>query len=511
MIYLKRCFILLFLFISFSLIKANITRGTGYGEIYMFTQWYDSWDGTYFCILHSTNNGASISLQYSWLDEAFPNPSVMSFGDLVSDASLGVLYNRPYSPPGLWISYDYGVNWELVETIGSSGQYTGGCIEGEIYKVWTNESQWRVELHRSTDYGSYFTLVNHSIGAVAEIGTDVGEIYMIQASPWPNIEPFEILYSDDYGENFTQHCIIDTAITGYSYPILTRGVEAGELYMITWDFSYRYNIYRSTDYGQNFEQQFQSEPIDTYFWSVFFTAGREQGSFYVMMYSFDNYGINTDLKIYYSNDNAQTFTEYYHHIDETLPVELSSFTAIVTQSNFVQLQWVTQSETNMIGYNVYRNLLDNLESSHQLNLSIIPAHNSTTEQSYIFTDEEVETGKTYYYWLESMDLDGTNEYFGPASITIENPDVPEYPGLTELKSAYPNPFNPTTTIEFNIKENEIGIFSIFNLKGQIVVSEKFESGNYSFKWNADQLSSGVYFYKLQTESYFKVDKVLMLK
>ena len=366
-------------------------------------------------------------------------------------------------------------------------------------------------MFRSVNYGQSFVYSDSLITGGLEVGTEPGELYGIKNLNPGNWGPYAIYYRCDYDSVFVQQCILDSTVASWAFPTLSRGSEQGELYLICWDSLYRYNIYRSIDYGQSFQQQFQSEPIDTYFWSVFFTAGREQGSFYVMMYSFDYFGINTDLKIYYSNDYAQTFTEYYHHIDEALPVELSSFTAIVIQSNLVQLQWVTQSESNMIGYNVYRCQLDNLESAMQINSSIIPAQNSSTQQSYTFTDEEIETGKTYYYWLESMDLDGTNEYFGPVSITIENPDVPEYPEITELKSAYPNPFNPTTTIEFDIKENETGIFSIFNLKGQIVVSESFVAGNHSYKWNANKYSSGVYFYKLQSESYSKVFKMLMLK
>jgi len=80
-----------------------------------------------------------------------------------------------------------------------------------------------------------------------------------------------------------------------------------------------------------------------------------------------------------------------------------------------------------------------------------------------------------------------------------------------LQQNFPNPFNPVTTISFDIKEGETGKFEIYNLKGQKIASELFEQGSHSYIWNAEGFASGVYFYKLQTASYSKVNKMLLLK
>ena len=82
---------------------------------------------------------------------------------------------------------------------------------------------------------------------------------------------------------------------------------------------------------------------------------------------------------------------------------------------------------------------------------------------------------------------------------------------TKLIRNYPNPFNPITTIGFNIKEGELGTFTIFNIKGQIIVNNTFEAGVHSYKWNAAKNASGIYFYKLHTKSYLKINKMIMLK
>ncbi len=82
---------------------------------------------------------------------------------------------------------------------------------------------------------------------------------------------------------------------------------------------------------------------------------------------------------------------------------------------------------------------------------------------------------------------------------------------SNLSQNYPNPFNPTTTIKFNIKENETGILSIYNIKGQRIISRQFEAGQHNFNWDASKQSSGVYLYKLQTDSFTEIKKMLLLK
>ena len=78
-------------------------------------------------------------------------------------------------------------------------------------------------------------------------------------------------------------------------------------------------------------------------------------------------------------------------------------------------------------------------------------------------------------------------------------------------SNYPNPFNPSTTISFSIKEEETGTLSIFNLKGQIICSKEFNSDRHNYSWNADTESSGIYIYQLETDSTIKTGRMLLLK
>ncbi len=209
---------------------------------------------------------------------------------------------------------------------------------------------------------------------------------------------------------------------------------------------------------------------------------------------------------------------YFNFEDQTLPVELSSFSAVQTAENFAKINWTTQSETSLMGFNILRNNSENINSS--LQMSSISASNSSCGEFYSFTDEDVETDNQYFYWLESVEIDGSSELFGPISIEIKAEEDEEgVPGTIEnqLNPAYPNPFNPSTTISFSVKEGEVARFEIFNIKGQLVKSfPAFHGGNHEVKWSGKNdsgasVSSGTYFYKLQTESFAEVRKMLLLK
>lgn len=84
----------------------------------------------------------------------------------------------------------------------------------------------------------------------------------------------------------------------------------------------------------------------------------------------------------------------------------------------------------------------------------------------------------------------------------------------QLNQNYPNPFNPTTRISYQIPNDGLVNLVVYNTLGQVVtelVNEPQTSGKYSLQFNASNLPSGVYFYKLQTGEFNKVNKMLLLK
>jgi len=88
------------------------------------------------------------------------------------------------------------------------------------------------------------------------------------------------------------------------------------------------------------------------------------------------------------------------------------------------------------------------------------------------------------------------------------------PLTNELAQNYPNPFNPTTNISFSLAARSNVTLKVFDILGREVatlVSEELPAGTHTFQWNALNLSSGVYFYRLQTGSFTQTKKLILLR
>ena len=205
----------------------------------------------------------------------------------------------------------------------------------------------------------------------------------------------------------------------------------------------------------------------------------------------------------------------------TVPVELSSFTAAITAQNYVQLTWVSQSESNIMGYNLYRN--DSLDLSCAVKITDLIAGTNTSEaHTYTYLDQELEQVGTYYYWLQVSDLDGSSIYHSPVSVVFtegEEGGAPPVTFKTSLENAYPNPFNPNTNIRYQLENPGNVKIDIFNARGQLVRS--FSSyhdaaGYYQINWDGRDssgkaVSSGVYQYKMTSGKYHSTKKMVLKK
>jgi hypothetical protein len=187
-----------------------------------------------------------------------------------------------------------------------------------------------------------------------------------------------------------------------------------------------------------------------------------------------------------------------------LPVELSAFNATVKE-NFVTLVWTTASELNNSGFEVQRKS----NSGSWEKISFVEGKGTTnlgTEYSYL---DYLHTYGTYIYRLKQIDLDGSFSYSN--EITVQaglKPDV------YNLSQNYPNPFNPVTTIDYQLPMNGFVTLEVYDLLGNRIaslVNEEKASGNYSVRFDAAALSSGVYFYKLSAGNFSAVKKLTVVK
>jgi hypothetical protein len=89
------------------------------------------------------------------------------------------------------------------------------------------------------------------------------------------------------------------------------------------------------------------------------------------------------------------------------------------------------------------------------------------------------------------------------------------PDEYDLYQSYPNPFNPSTVIEFSLPENVGNVkLSIYNSLGEKVaelVNTALSAGKYRYQWNAQDLTTGMYIYELRTDNFVSVKKMLLLK
>ncbi len=186
-----------------------------------------------------------------------------------------------------------------------------------------------------------------------------------------------------------------------------------------------------------------------------------------------------------------------------LPVELKSFSA-TTQNNGILLSWSTATEINNSGFNIERKQ----ENSSWNKISFVNGNGtSTSEKKYSYFDGNLTAGK-YQYRLKQIDFDGTFEYSNIVEVEIG------VPSKFELSQNYPNPFNPSTKISYSVPKSGYVSLKVYNALGQEVaslVNGIKEAGIHSIEFNAVNLNSGIYFYKLEAGNISQVKKMMLIK
>jgi hypothetical protein len=131
-----------------------------------------------------------------------------------------------------------------------------------------------------------------------------------------------------------------------------------------------------------------------------------------------------------------------------------------------------------------------------------------------FTDSSVPLNRTpYYYWVQTVGAEGASKPVISTTATAVEESA-QSPRDFRLGEARPNPFNPSTTIEYTLPGNAHITLQVYNISGQKVatlVESAVSAGKHSSVWDARGMPSGVYFYTLRTEGYCETKRVLLLK
>ncbi len=88
------------------------------------------------------------------------------------------------------------------------------------------------------------------------------------------------------------------------------------------------------------------------------------------------------------------------------------------------------------------------------------------------------------------------------------------PDSWNLEQNYPNPFNPSTSIRYAIPNSEHVTLTIYDITGKEItklVDQDVQAGTYEVLWNAQGAASGIYFYRIKTQTFEKINKMILLK
>jgi hypothetical protein len=155
-------------------------------------------------------------------------------------------------------------------------------------------------------------------------------------------------------------------------------------------------------------------------------------------------------------------------------------------------------------------------------------HVSITEDNADSLDltPEIMRGGYVYFWIEEDRSFGIHnpaftigllkaaiEELGGV-VSVEYPEDGSMPEEYQLSQNYPNPFNPSTTIEFAVPNQsnvKVVIYDALGNQLDVIYDGFAEAGNYKVTWNASNYASGIYFYRMETDNFVQVRKMLLMK
>ncbi len=185
----------------------------------------------------------------------------------------------------------------------------------------------------------------------------------------------------------------------------------------------------------------------------------------------------------------------------------------VSNGRGVEVNWGTISEINNYGFWIQKSPADELHYA-DIEGSFTPGHGTTNEpQRYTFTDNTVGPN-SWYYRLKQVDLDGSAHYSDAVRIEILTSVADAAPRVFALLQNYPNPFNPSTNIEYSIPfagHVNMKVYDVVGREVATLVNEEKEAGDFKVTFDAKNLPSGVYFYRLTTKNAIQTKKIVLMK
>ena len=201
--------------------------------------------------------------------------------------------------------------------------------------------------------------------------------------------------------------------------------------------------------------------------------------------------------------------------DVPVPAELSSFSGEVTGDQEVLLVWGVASQSNNLGWEVFRSL----DAIVYERVGELVAGEGTTDiyRTYQFMDETPPVADVVHYYLKQVDLDGNAARSNTVAVALAPAVL--MPTAYALSQNFPNPFNPATTITFDLAAESMVALVIYDAAGQVVRrlvdGQTIAAGHYSADWDGidedgGSVGSGVYFYELRAGTFSSMKKMTLL-
>ena len=180
-------------------------------------------------------------------------------------------------------------------------------------------------------------------------------------------------------------------------------------------------------------------------------------------------------------------------------IQLSQF-SVRQLSPILKLQWVTLGEVNNRGFNIQ--IARDTSGFITTGAEFVPGHGTTNLPHFYsaFVNEAATNGR-WFCRLKQTDLSGTVRFSYWIIAQYPTSAGEDAPLAFRLEQNYPNPFNPTTTIQFSISQPMFVSLKVYNLIGEEVatlVNGERDADEYSVVFDASEMPSGVYVYRLQS-------------
>jgi photosystem II stability/assembly factor-like uncharacterized protein len=383
--------------------------------------------------------------------------------------------------------------------------------------------------HKTTNGGSSWTLGNSGAqldgNQILSIGVSSTSTDTIYVGTAPITSSAKLFRSTNGGTSFTN--ITGSLPDRYPDDIAVNPNNSKIVYVVFSGFGTSH-LFKSTDAGNSWNDIGSALPdvpssaivIDPnnannlFFGNdlgVYFSPDAGE-TWYEYMNGLPQASMILDLSIVRSSNRIRAVTHgngvYEAAIDITVPVELTSFIAEVHGEKVI-LKWSTATETNNNGFEIQRSF----DGKSFAAVGFVTGHGTSTEpNNYSYIDED-QSGKVYYR-LKQLDYNGTYSYSN--IIYVDAIRLNDF----VLEQNFPNPFNPSTTIQFKIPVESFVALKIYDVQGKEIstlINEMKQPDSYSFEFKPGNLSSGVYFYQLSSKTqgtgreFIKTRKMLFIK